>query len=93
MTAVACILIALGLWIAFSLKSGGHRWLNQLGIEVFATYGARLRAKALDSVGWLTAALLLTSGVVILAVAYESTWGWLVLVPLYAWLLFMILDT
>lgn len=60
---------------------------------MFATYAARLRAKALDSVGWLTAALLLTSGVVILAVVCESTWGWLVLVPLYAWLLFMILDT
>lgn len=93
MTAIACILIALGLWMAFSLKSRRHRRLNQLGIEVFTSYGARLRAKALDSVSWLVVVVLLTSGVVILAVAYESTWGWLVLVPLYAWFLFLTLGT
>ena len=93
MTAIACILIALGLWMAFGLKSRGHRRLNHLGIEVFASYGARLRARALDSVGWLVVVVLLTFGVVILAVAYESTWGWLVLLPLYAWIAFLILGT
>ena len=30
---------------------------------------------------------------VVLLVQYESTWGWLVLLPLYAWLLFLMFGT
>jgi hypothetical protein len=30
---------------------------------------------------------------VLLAVQYEATWGWVVLLPLYAWLLFLMLGT
>ncbi|MFZ4986607.1 MAG: hypothetical protein ACOYLF_14195 [Blastocatellia bacterium] len=93
MTAIACLLIALGLWMAYLQKSRSQRRLNQLGIEVFASYGAKLRARAVDSVGWLVVAVLLSAGVVMLAVAYESTWGWLVLLPLYAWIAFLLLGT
>jgi hypothetical protein len=31
--------------------------------------------------------------VVLLAVQFESSWGWLVLLPLYGWLLFLMLGT
>ena len=52
-----------------------------------------MRAKALGAASWLAVTVLVTTGVVILAVQYESTWGWLVLLPLYAWLLFLMLGT
>ena len=93
MTAIACFLIAFGAWIAFRQKSREHTRLNQLGVEVFPTYAAKLRAKAAGAARWLGVAILVTTGVVILAVEYESTWGWLVLLPLYAWLLFLMLGT
>jgi hypothetical protein len=93
MTAFACLLIALGAWMAYRQKSRAYRRLNQLGVEVFASYGAKLRARALDSTRWLVVAALITTGVVLLAVQYESTWGELVLLPLYVWILFMMLGT
>lgn len=93
MTAVACLLIATALWLLFRLKSREHRRLNHLGVEMFSSYGARLRARVLDWVGWLVVAVLLTTGVVMLAVVYQSTWGWLILLLLYAWLLFLLLGT
>ena len=38
-------------------------------------------------------AVQMTTGVVLLAVEYESTWGWVVVLPRYAWFLFMRLGT
>jgi hypothetical protein len=93
MTAFACLLIALGAWMAYRQKSREHRRLNQLGVEVFDSYAAKLRAKTSGAARWLVVATLVTTGVVLLAVQYESTWGWVVLLPLYAWLLFLMLGT
>ena len=93
MTAFACLLIALGAWLAFRQKSREHSRLNHLGVEVFPTYAAKLRAKTAGAARWLMVAILVTTGVVLLAVQYESTWGWLVLLPLYAWLLFLMFGT
>jgi hypothetical protein len=93
MTTIAFLLIALGSWLAYGQRSREHRRLNALGVEVFSSYGAKLRAKAMDAIAWLAAATLVTVGVVVLAVQYESSWGWLILLPLYAWMLFMVFGT
>jgi hypothetical protein len=78
MTALACLLVALGLWLAYRQKSR----------ELFDSFGAKVRAKTLGAASWLTVTALISTGVVILAVQYESTWGWLVLLPLYGFLLY-----
>ena len=70
-----------------------HRRLNQLGVEMFPSYAGKLWARFSDAVGWLVAAAAVTTGVVMLAIVYESIWGWLVLFPLYACLAFMLLGT
>ncbi len=88
MTAFACVFMALGSWMAFRQKSREHRRLNQLGVEVFPNYVAKLRAKTAGAASWLLVAILGTTGVVLLAVQYESTWGRLVLLPLYGLLLY-----
>lgn len=93
MTVFACLLIALGAWMAYRQKSREYRRLNPLGVEAFPTYGAKMRAKIAGTACWLMVAVLLTTGVVMLAVQYESTWGWVVLLPLYAWFVFMMLGT
>jgi hypothetical protein len=88
MTALACLLVALGLWLAYRQKSREHRRLNQLGVEVFDSFGAKVRAKTLGAASWLAVTALISTGVVMLAVQYEATWGWLVLLPLYGFLLY-----
>jgi hypothetical protein len=88
MTAFTCLLIALGAWMAYRQKSIEHRRLNQLGVEVFDSFGAKVRAKALGAASWLAVTALISTGVVMLAVQYESSWGWLVLLPLYGFLLY-----
>jgi hypothetical protein len=88
MTAFACLLIALGAWMAYRQKSLEHRRLNQLGVEVFDSFGAKVLAKTLGAASWLAVTALISTGVVMLAVQYESSWGWLVLLPLYGFLLY-----
>ena len=79
--------------MTYRQKSREHRRLNPLGVEAFPTYGAKMRAKTAGAVCWPVVAVLMTTGVVLLAVEYESTWGWVVVLPLYAWFLFMMLGT
>jgi hypothetical protein len=93
MTALACLLIALGASMAYRQKSCKHRRLNQLGVEVFDSFGAKVRVKTLGAASWLAVIALVTTGMAMLTVQHEFTWGWLVLPPLYAWLLLLMLGT
>jgi cytochrome c biogenesis protein CcdA len=61
---------------------------NPAGIEQFSSYGGKLAARLWDSIIWVSAFMSLTGGVLFLANVHESTWGWIVLLPCYALLLF-----
>jgi hypothetical protein len=54
------LLIALGAWMAYRQKSREHRRVNQLGVEVFDSYAAKLRAKTAGAARWLMVATLAT---------------------------------
>ena len=61
---------------------------NAAGIEQFASYGGKVASLLWDSILWLSAFVSVTGGVLFLANVHESTWGWIVLLPCYALLLF-----
>jgi 4-hydroxybenzoate polyprenyltransferase len=66
---------------------------NAFGVQRFPSYLGKLRAMAWDGFLWLAGATLLSAGVIGLAHLHEATWGWVVLMPFYAYLLFMFLGT
>lgn len=57
---------------------------NTAGIEQFDSYAGKVSTRVVDGIIWLTAVGSLMTGVIVLAVAHNSTWGWVVLLPL-AW--------
>lgn len=59
---------------------------NSAGLEQFPTFWVKLIAKLGDIALSIGSILFVTGGVVLLAHTHESTWGWIVLLPLY-WLL------
>ena len=61
---------------------------NAAGIERFPSYGGKVAAKLWDAFLWVLTLSSLTAGVLVLAYAHGSTWGWIVLAPLYAFMLF-----
>ena len=57
---------------------------NAAGIEQFSSFGGKLSARSWDAILWFLALTGLTSGVLFLAIEHASTWGWIVLLPVYA---------
>ena len=55
---------------------------NQAGIEQFKGYAGKLAAGLGDGILWLLAVACVMGGVIGLAVVHDSTWGWIVLLPL-----------
>jgi 4-hydroxybenzoate polyprenyltransferase len=63
------------------------------GVQRFPSYFGKLRAMAWDGFLWFAGAVLLSAGVIGLAHLHEATWGWLVMLPVYAYLLFLLFGT
>ena len=66
---------------------------NAYGVQRFSSNFGKLRAMAWDGFLWLAGAILLSAGVIGLAHLHEATWGWIVMLPVYAYLLFMLFGT
>ncbi len=66
---------------------------NPSGIEQFPSYLRKLVAKFNDFLLGFFSVGLIGIGIVLLANYYESSWGWLVLVPLYLVALFGLIGT
>ena len=66
---------------------------NHYGVEQFSSFCGKLVAKAKDKLIFGIAITLLFGGLLILASAYEATWGWVVLLPAYLFMLFLVVGT
>lgn len=65
---------------------------NQYGDEQFSGFRGKLIAKAKDKLIFGIAITLLFGGLLAVAFAYEATWGWIVLLPVYLFMLFLVVG-
>lgn len=84
------ILLIGGLLLIWKKKRVFDR-TNQYGVEQFSSFWSKLTAKAKDQLIFVIAISLLFAGLLVLAFANESTWGWIVLIPVYLFMLFLLL--
>lgn len=89
--AVAVIFLIDGLLYFWQKKRVFDR-TNQYGAEQFSSFGGKLTARANDNLIFGLAITLLFGGLLTLAVTYESTWGWIVLLPVYLFMLFLVVG-
>ena len=85
---VGAILFAVGALLALWTRKRRFDRTNHFGVERFTSYWAKLRARSVDWVVGLAGIILLSAGVLILAFEFESSWGWIVLLPVYLFVLF-----
>ena len=64
---------------------------NPAGVEQFPRFGRKLAAVSADKVLAIMSIVSLSAGTLILAQRFEDTWGWIVLLPVYAALLLLVL--
>ena len=63
-----------------------------MGIEQFPSFTGKLREHTIDWLLKIVSIILCASGVLILSEIYVDSWGWMVLVPVLAWALFILLG-
>lgn len=86
---LAVVGVMLGLW---KRKRKFDR-KNAFGVEQFSSYWGKLGARTKDGVLGSMSVILFSIGLLMLATHYVDSWGWIVLLPAYAFVLFLMLGT
>ena len=87
------LLVAGCTFAAFLARKRKFNRTNQFGAERFPTYWDALRSRAADQMLRGASLLLFGVGIIVLASEHFDTWGWVVLAPVCAFLLFLLLGT
>ncbi len=86
---VGTILLVVGGLFALWRKKRIFERTNEFGVERFSSFWGKLGTKTKDGLLGGASIVLLSSGLLILAFRYQDSWGWVVLLPVSAFLLFI----
>lgn len=88
----AFLLVVGGLFALWRKKRIFDR-TNQFGVERFSSFWGQLGTKTKDGLLGGASIVLLSSGLLILAFRYQDSWGWALLLPIFAFLLYIMFLT
>lgn len=89
---LGAVIFLIGGFLYFWQKKRVFDRTNQYGVEQFSSFWGKLVVKAKDKLIAGIAITLIFGGLLTLASAYESTWGWIVLLPVYLFMLFLVVG-
>ena len=87
------LLLALGAVLTLVRRKRRFDRTNQFGVEQFSSYWVKLGVNIKDGALRYISLILLTSGIVILGFRFEDFWGWIVTLPVYAFMLFLLFGS
>lgn len=87
------LLLALGAVLTLVRRKRRFDRTNQFGVEQFSSYWVKLGVNIKDGALRYISLILLTSGIVILGFRFEDSWGWIVTLPVYAFMLFLLFGS
>ena len=90
---IGALLLALGMALTLASRKRRFDRTNQSGVEQFPSYWAKLSTNIKDGLIRFISLLLLSAGLVILGFRFEDSWGWIVTLPLYAFMLFLLFGS
>ena len=90
---IGALLLALGIALTLTRKKRRFDRTNQYGIEQFPSYWAKMSTNIKDGLLCSISLLLLSAGLLILGFRFEDSWGWIVTLPVYAFMLFLLFGS
>jgi hypothetical protein len=90
---IGALLLALGVALTLAINKRRFDRSNQFGIEQFPNYWAKIGSKIKDGIQRYVSLILLSAGLVILGFRFEDSWGWIVTLPVYAFMLFLLIGS
>jgi Ca2+/Na+ antiporter len=89
---IGLLLLALGAGVIFAVKRARFRRTNKYGVERFSTFEAKLRAQLGSHILVGISMILLGAGTIVLASTHMDSWGWVIMVPVVLFMLYMLLG-
>lgn len=90
---IGVIFLALGVALTLARRKRRFDRTNQFGVEQFPSYWSKLGANLKDGLLRFVSLLILSAGLVILGFQFEDSWGWIVTLPVYAFMLFLLFGS
>ena len=88
---VGILLLMLGVILGFKFRKMKFDRTNQYGIEKFSSYIAKLLSKTKDGLFVGSSIFFSCVGILLLAIQHQDSWGWIIILPICAILLFVLL--
>jgi hypothetical protein len=86
-------LLAVGVGSALWRRKRIFDRTNHCGIQRFPSYWAKIGIKAKDGMLGFVSLVFLTAGILTLANRFEDSWGWIILMPVYLYMLFIVIGS
>jgi hypothetical protein len=90
---IGALLLALGAALTLASRKQRFDRTNQYGVEQFRSYWDKLGIEIKDGLLRYFSLVLFSAGLVILGFRYEDSWGWIVTLPVYAFMLFLLFGS
>ena len=87
------VLVIVGGLLALLKRKRRFDRTNQFGVEQFPSYRRKLATTSMDRIIGFGSLGLLTAGVLLLALRFEDSWGWAVLLPVYLFGLYLLIGS
>ena len=84
------ILLGLGAWLAYWKRKRAFNRTNEYGVERYPSYWRKLASRSKDTLIGASAFVLLSAGVLLIAFQYQDTWGGIILLPVYLFMLYLL---
>jgi len=82
---IGALVALIGAWLLYRSRKRVFDRQNVYGREEFTSYRHKLVAHSIDLLMGFVATVMLLTGILILAIEHQQSWGWIVLAP-FVWL-------
>ena len=86
-------LVAIGAALGLKKRKRKFDRTNEFGVERFRSYGGKLRSRFKDGFFGFASISLFAAGVLLLAFEHQDSWGWIVVLPVCVFMLFVLIGT
>ena len=90
---IGVMLLGVGGAVIFGLKKKQFNRTNHYGVQQYPSYWAKLAALIKEKLLTGAAVLSICAGITLLAFTHVESWGWIVVLPIYAFVIFLLFGS
>lgn len=88
---VGIVLLGIGAWLTYWKRRRAFERINKYGAQRYPSYWRKFLSLSNDTLIGAGAFVLLTAGALTIAYQYQDSWGGVILLPVYLYMLYLLL--